>query len=107
MAKYSRESLLRAMQDANISSAEIAHALDVSESRVSQLLGGERMHEDQIRGFCDKLGISADVVIYDQLGPISDSYDAEYLKLYQNLTPEARVLVVQMMRMLAGRSPSE
>lgn len=103
MAKRSRESLLRAMQDANITGAEIARALDVTDSRISQLLSGDRMQEDQIKGICDKLGISADVIIYDKLGRISDSYDAEILKLYRELPPEWRVMIVQVMRLVAEK----
>lgn len=100
MAKYSRESLLRAMQDANIRGADLARAVDIKPSRMSQLLNGDRMHEDQIKAICEELEISADVIIFDELGSISNEYDVEVLQLYRELEPESRILSIQLMRLL-------
>jgi len=91
------------MQDANISGADIANALGVSSSRVSQMLNGKRMHEDQIRTICDILGISADVLIHDSLGHVEDSYDLEFLRLYREMDPDARVTVIQLMRLITKK----
>lgn len=96
-----REALWQAMQDANVTGREMAKALGVSESRFSQLLNGSPMREDQIAILADRLGICADVIIFDRPPAGADPYESEYIQLYRRkLNHAQRVRLVQFLREL-------
>ncbi|MFG1487613.1 helix-turn-helix transcriptional regulator [Oceanospirillum sp. HFRX-1_2] len=85
--------LRAAMQDAGVTHLEMAAAMNISRSRLSQILSGAEMKQSQITAACSLLGISADWLLTG-----GDPEHQELIDLYQKLSPEARAGLIKLLR---------
>lgn len=89
--------LRAAMQDAGISTAEMAAALHVTRGRVSQMLNDDEteIKHRQLIAICETLGISADEVLGLNT---RDPRETELLKIFRRINNDAKEALCTLMR---------
>lgn len=97
--------LEQAVQDANLRGSDIAKALKITPGRWSQIMGGADMKESQIKEVAMMLKVSTDEIVFDTDRP--PEADQEFISLYRQLDPKAKVIVMQLMRYMAECARSD
>ena len=83
-----------AMQEANVSTTDLATSIGVSISRVSQFLAGDEMRQSQIIAICDRLKISTDWLLRGCQS--KNEQEAEMMTAYRRLSPEIKESIIKI-----------
>lgn len=98
-----RHRVRQAMREAGMNQSQLARALDVSPSRMSQIMAGADMNERQLRALCRILPITPCEVVFEQFRTIdgrgyANEAERELLERFRSLPKKAQLLLVEYLK---------